>query len=134
MMEPLSALLSTGVFQGDQAQELQEFFRSIEACEIVEFGHYGDRHGKLHAVQGLKGLTAGLKCQVLASSWSFWSRWERRSVGSLTARQPGTPGRETQRAPTTVQQLRHEQCRNFWLVPARICWLMADTSGGIERP
>jgi hypothetical protein len=57
----LPALLGPGVLQGNQAQELHEFLGGIEARQVAEFGHDRDRHGKLHAAQGLKGFDHGVE-------------------------------------------------------------------------
>ncbi len=49
----LSASLASGVFRGNQTQEVHQFSGVIEAGEVAEFGHHGDSHGELHAVPGL---------------------------------------------------------------------------------
>jgi hypothetical protein len=52
----LSAALASGVFRGNQPQKFHEFPGVIEAREVAEFGHHGDRHGALDAAQGLESV------------------------------------------------------------------------------
>ena len=53
---PLPASLPTGVFRGDQAQELHECSWGIKACQVAHGGHHGHGHGALAAAQGLERL------------------------------------------------------------------------------
>ena len=52
----LSALLTGGIFRGDQAQEFHQFSWGIKTGQVANFGHHGDGHGELHPTQGLQGL------------------------------------------------------------------------------
>jgi hypothetical protein len=52
----LPASLGTGILRGDQPQEFHELSGIIEACQVAEFRHRGDRDGELDPTQGLEGL------------------------------------------------------------------------------
>ena len=52
----LAALLSAGVFRGDETQELHEWSGIVKAGEVPEFGDGGHGYGELPATQGLEGL------------------------------------------------------------------------------
>jgi hypothetical protein len=51
----LAALLPRGLRRGHQPQALPEVSGVLEAREVSEFGHPGDRPGALHATPGLEG-------------------------------------------------------------------------------
>jgi len=56
----LPAPWPTGGFRGGQASIGHELSRGVEACEVPQFGHRGDRHGALHAAQGLERFDYGM--------------------------------------------------------------------------
>ena len=58
---PLPASLGTGVFRGNQAQELHQLSWVLKTRQVTNFGHYGDGHGKWHPTQGLQGLDHGVQ-------------------------------------------------------------------------
>ena len=50
----------TGAFRGRQASIGHALAGVVEAGEVSEFGHRGDRDGKLHAAQGLERFDHGM--------------------------------------------------------------------------
>jgi len=52
----LPALLSGGIFCRDQTEEFPQCSWGINTCQVANFCHHGNRHGTLHAAQGLQRL------------------------------------------------------------------------------
>jgi hypothetical protein len=57
---PLPAPWPTRGFRGGQAQRVHELSGIVEACEVPQFGHRGDRYGARHAAQGLERFDHGM--------------------------------------------------------------------------
>ena len=52
----LPALLTGGIFRGDQAQEFHQFSWGIKPCQVTHCCYQGYGYRALHATQGLQSL------------------------------------------------------------------------------
>jgi hypothetical protein len=55
----LPAALTPGRLRGEQPQECHQGSGGIDACQVAQCRHRGDRHDDLDAAQGLEGCDAG---------------------------------------------------------------------------